>query len=47
MSSKALEMGVCFHSDPDLGDMEGHFFLVLLTEKILFRDIFVRTSKDM
>jgi len=43
MSSKALEMGGCFHSGPAfgehggvvLGNMEGRFFVGLLTEKIL------------
>jgi hypothetical protein len=26
MLRKALEMGVCFHRDPLLGNMEGHSF---------------------
>jgi hypothetical protein len=49
MSSKALEMGVCFHSDPAfrehggvlLGNMEVHFFLGHLTEKIIWRNFCV------
>jgi len=51
MLSKALEMGVCFHTGTAfgehggalLGSMEGHFFLGLLREK-LFREIFVWLS---
>jgi hypothetical protein len=38
MPSKVLEMGVCFHKAPVLGNMEGHFFLRAFEgrEKFLF-----------
>jgi hypothetical protein len=46
MSSKALEMGVCFHSGPEFGKYRGAHFLRFLNEKNLI-EIFVLTSKDM
>ena len=47
--SKDLEMGICFHRDPTLWNMEECSFLGPLREgkNFLFRGIFMRDLRDM
>jgi len=55
MLSKALEMGVCFHTGPAfgehggalLGNIEGCFFLGLLREKKNYSEKFLCGFQDM
>jgi hypothetical protein len=39
MSSKALEMGVCFHSGPEFGKHSGVLFLRFFSEKKSYRHL--------
>jgi hypothetical protein len=50
MLSKALEKGVCFHTAPLLGNMEGRSFVRAFERRkknFLFRGTFMRVSRDM